>query len=200
MQMQLTSYKTMSASISYENIKERTDGITTHKDWVREHKSKFVKWEESDSVIFISANGEPAFAGGSIEANSPLLEEYNQVRKKYKWSKPQYLIPTIVSAGAGAYCFVQGLIMMFDGIMDDNHQWNKRNTQGLLLYALGAPIITGGVCGFISEHIKKKRQAAYKEINKRSMDKMRQKALDVNIFPEVNPIDESIGMNVRINY
>ena len=199
MQFHTTSYHTMDAIISYENVKARTNGITTHSDWVKAHTNRFVKWEESDSVVFITPEGKPIFAGGALDVNSPLLDEYRQVRKKYNWGKPQYLIPTILSVGVGTYCCVQGLIMMFDGIGDENHEWSKRNTHGILVYAC-APIVIGGVCGLISDHIWKKRWNVYKKINQQSMDKMRGKALNVRLNPEVDPFDESIGMNVKIDF
>ena len=58
----------------------------------------------------------------------------------------------------------------------------------------------GGVCGLISDHIWKKRWNVYKKINQQSMDKMRGKALNVRLNPEVDPFDESIGMNVKIDF
>lgn len=40
-------------------------------------KLTFVKWEESDSIVFISDKGKPIFIGEEVPADSPLLIEYN---------------------------------------------------------------------------------------------------------------------------
>ena len=199
MQFHATSYQTMDAIISYENVKARTNGITTHSDWVKSHANRFVKWEENDSVVFITPEGKPTFAGGTINVDSPLLDEYRQVRRKYNFGRPQFLIPTIAAIGVGTYCYVDGLIMAINGL-DEDAKWTKKSTKGLLLAVVAAPIITGGVCGYIADLIQRKRREVYKDINNRSMEKMKQKALNVSLYPELDPYDESVGMNVKINF
>ena len=45
-------------------------------------KLTFVKWEETDSVIFISRRVQPIFCGDTLPVNSPLLEKFNAKKDK----------------------------------------------------------------------------------------------------------------------
>ena len=45
-------------------------------------KLTFVKWEETDSVVFISRRVQPIFCGDTLPVNSPLLEKFNAKKDK----------------------------------------------------------------------------------------------------------------------
>lgn len=56
------------------------NGKTQHKEDTK--KLTFVKWEETDSVVFISKRLQPIFCGDTLSVNSPLLEAFNAKKDK----------------------------------------------------------------------------------------------------------------------
>ena len=56
------------------------NGKTQHKEDIK--KLTFVKWEETDSVVFISKRLQPIFCGDTLSVNSPLLERFNAKKDK----------------------------------------------------------------------------------------------------------------------
>ena len=193
------SPKVMNASITYRRVKESSYGYTSLKDYKPNQQNRYVKWEESDSVIFINPNGKPIFIE-SLSKDSPLLKEYNEVRKKHNFWRPQYIIPTVTSIGIGAFFIAKGCPL----VASDKNNYTKdeiksRVTKGGIYFAIGTivPCITiPVVTGIISS----KRQSAYNKINEKNMDKMRQKATQFSMSPVLNPIDNSIGMNMSMNF
>lgn len=71
----------MDVSVRYAYARfNYNNGNTKHQEDTR-HLT-FVKWEESDSTIFVSKDGKPIFIGDDIETFSPLLNGYNASHKK----------------------------------------------------------------------------------------------------------------------
>lgn len=196
------SPKVMNANITYRRVKESSYGYTSLKDYKPNQQNRLVKWEASDSVVFINMLGKPIFIE-SLSKDSPLLYEYNEVRKKYNFWKPQYLIPSAVSVGVGAACITRGITMLTHDIRENRDlpkDKQKSSTTAEVLYmtvGTTVPIVTIGI---ISGIISSKRQSAYNKINKKNMDKMRQKATQFSMQPILNPIDNSIGMNMSVNF
>lgn len=56
------------------------NGKTKHTEDTK--KLTFVKWEETDSVVFISKRLQPIFCGDTLSVNSPLLEAFNAKKDK----------------------------------------------------------------------------------------------------------------------
>lgn len=192
----------MNANITYRRVKDSSLGYSKIKADEPNRPNRFVKWEESDSVIFISEDGRPIFMG-SLQKNSSLLNEYNEVRHEYNFGRPKYLIPSLVSIGVGAACITRCITMLTHDIRENkglpkDKQKNSDKKEAILLgVGVTIPIVTIAV---ISDVITKKRQSVYNKINKKSMDKMRQKATDFSMQPILNPIDNTIGMNISLNF
>lgn len=184
---------TMDAVIAYQNVKEKTTGVrTTKKDITG--LNHFVKWEESDSVIFISQGGKPIFAGYSLSKDSPLLDEYKAIKKKYNFWKPKYWIPTTIGVGVAGYCFGQSIQWMIDDIKKD-----KVSAKSIILSIVGGGVL-GGALGYYWGKIQIDRGKKYKEINKKGMEKMRKKAASIHIHPNFNPFDNSMEIGASINF
>ena len=187
---------TMDAVIGYEKVKETTIGnYTTMNDIT--NVNHFVKWEESDSVIFISQNGKPVFAGQTLSKDSPLLDDYKAIKKKYSFWQPKYLIPSVIGIGVGSYCIGHSISLMSSSIKEDS---NKKITQGLVWGCVGGGVL-GGVLGYILDtKISWGRKNAYKEINKRSMERMKKKANSLSVQPTLNPLYNAVGMDVSVTF
>jgi len=197
--MSAISPKVMKANITYCRVKESSLGYSSLKGYKPNKHNRFVKWEESDSVIFINPNGKPIFIE-SLSKDSPLLKEYNEVRKKHNFWRPQYIIPTVTSIGIGAFFIAKGCPL----VASDKNNYTKdeiksRVTRGGIYFAIGTivPCIT---IPLVAITISSKRQSAYNKINEKNMDKMRQKAAQFSMSPILNPVDNSIGMNMSVNF
>ena len=83
----------------------------------------------------------------------------------------------------------------------DSHpdDYKSRITKGAIYYAIGV-IVPCIAIPIVSGVISSKRQSAYNKINKRNMDKMRQKAAQFSMQPNINPIDNYVGMNMSLNF
>jgi len=189
---------TMDAIIGYEKVKETTTGNHTTMNDIT-NVNHFVKWEESDSVIFISQNGKPVFAGPTLSKDSPLLDEYKAIKKKYNFWSPQYSIPSFASIGIGVICITKGINEIIDlsdkyNNLDDKER-RKRSTKAGVYMAIGftIPIVTTAI--ICCDLLPKKRLSMYKAYNKKSMNKMRKKAAELYMQPNMNPFDNSIGMD-----
>lgn len=192
------SPKVMNASITYRRVKESSYGYTSLKDYKPNQQNRFVKWEESDSVIFISPQGKPIFIE-SLSKDSPLLKEYNEIREKYNIRRPQYFIPTAASIGIGVALIVKGWPLLMSDKDSHPDDYKSRITKGATYYAIGV-IVPCIAIPIVSGVISSKRQSAYNKINKKNMDKMRQKAAQFSMQPILNPIDNSVGMNMSLNF
>lgn len=71
----------LDVSVRYEYARHNyNNGKTQHKEDIK--KLTFVKWEETDSVVFISKRLQPIFCGDTLSVNSPLLEAFNAKKDK----------------------------------------------------------------------------------------------------------------------
>lgn len=189
----------MTGNVSYRRVKLSSSGKTSVEEDKTDYNVNFVKWEPDDSVIFI-CDGKPMFIG-SIHKNDPLLKEYKEVRKKYNFWKPQYLLPSIIAIGGGGYCIYRAIDVLAGEWKKDTEDSFK--TKALLRYLGwfmgGAAIITVGLSLPI-EHIAKKRLKAYREINERSMSKLKSKGVRLTLQPEYTPLNNALGVNMCINF
>ncbi len=68
--------KVLDVSVKYIYAKHNyNNGKTKQKEEIK--KLTFVKWEETDSIIFVSNNGKPVFIGEELPADSPLITKFN---------------------------------------------------------------------------------------------------------------------------
>ncbi|MBQ7448255.1 MAG: leucine-rich repeat domain-containing protein [Paludibacteraceae bacterium] len=68
--------KVLDASVKYAYARHNYNNEKT-KQTEEIKKLTFVKWEETDSVIFITNNGKPVFIGEELPTDSPLITKYN---------------------------------------------------------------------------------------------------------------------------
>lgn len=190
------SPQVMNASISYREVElDNVSGNLKTKNQELNKQYTFVKWEPSDSIIFINGNGKPMFVG-SLDKDSPLLKEYNDVKKKYNFWKPKYIIPTVLGVGVGAFCITKGIKVLIDKTTPDS---TKKNLKFFAWWMGGfTAIMVPSIWSFVK--IQSNRLKAYNEINERSMEKMRKKAATLSISPLYNPTDHAIGMHLNLTF
>ena len=93
----------MSEKISYRKVEIDSYGYNHLQKYYPNLQYTFVKWNPSDSIIFIDEKEKPIYVGIS---SPQLLSEYNAIQNKYnQWKKPQYVIPAIVAIGGSLFCY-----------------------------------------------------------------------------------------------
>ena len=197
-QLNCPSPSVMNASITYVLRELKSTGSNRLKEHIPNQRYTFVKWEPSDSIIFIDENTKPIFIG-SLHKESALLKEYKEVKKKYNFWKPKYCIPIIIGAGAGGYCMYKGITMFIDDAKVNKDKMGKKGKQGLVWFIGGGGIL-GGVLGYFIDKIGWDRKRAYNEINRRSMQKLQRKAATLSMQPSYNPMYNAVGMNLSLSF
>lgn len=190
----------MNAYVLYNKVKVMSSGSTEIIERNHNPKYTFVKWEPSDSVIFIDNRGKPMFTE-SLGNDSPLLKEYNDVKKRINFWKPKYCIPTFIGAGACGYGMYKGIKLMIDDAKENKQtgEIGKKGKQGFVWF-FGSSTVLGCVLGIFLSKISSDRMAAYNEINKNNMRKMRQKAAELSLQPSYDPVDHAVGMNFQLSF
>lgn len=189
----------MKSSISYREVEYKNSGTSRVKENKPNQEYTFVKWEPSDSIVFFNDYGKPIFVG-DLDENSPLLDEYRDIKKRINFWKPKYCIPTFLGAGVGAFCLYKSIKLSIDEI-----KYNKSGSVGkkgkqALVWAICGGAAIGGTLGFFITKISLDRLVEYNKINKRNMEKMRNKAATLSLIPSYNPIDKAFGMNANITF
>lgn len=189
----------MSGKISYRKVKIDSYGYNHLQKYYPNLQYTFVKWNPSDSIIFIDENEMPIYVGIS---SPQLLSEYNAIKNKYnQWKKPQYVIPAIVAIGGSLFCFTCFVKKVFDSCKEKNidNGTDKRHFKQAFVW-LGLACVPPLLMIPLDNHYNKKRKKAFNEINERSMEKMHQKAASLSLKPTYSPDHKAFGMNVNLTF
>ena len=195
--------KVMDAQISFNKTKFYTNGTKINKEDIRAQKNQFVKWEPSDSVIFF-VNEKPMFVE-NIYDNSPLLDEYHKIKKRYSCWRAKYLIPNILIIAAGGAGMAYSIKKISECEMKEDSWYPvavKKDRKkywwsyaGIML-SFSLPIAT---ISTLADNRAKSREKAFREINRRSMNQLRQKAR-ISISPSLDLNESALGMNLHCTF
>ena len=172
------------------DVKYKNEGNYEFKSDTNAIKQDFVRWEESDSVLFVSSNGMPIVTR-PFSYDEPLLEEYNQIKRNTSFWKPQYSVPYFAGNAVGICMMSVGLSRMVKG-----------NDIGasFAIFSSGCVIIVAS--NIIPLQIRKhKRGNLFEELNTRSYEKLKHKvAAEISFVPLYNPMEKSIGASVNLKF
>jgi len=206
----------MNTMASYTNVTTRmtsSGGTSDHyNQFVKNKKSIMVKWEESDSVYFVSANGNPITLS-AVSSDNLLLKEYYNKRKRYSLRNPAFLLPFIGGNALGAYFTAVGIENMVnaDHIRDANGKRiedeygriiidDEMSKKGGIQLGLGVTTLMATNIAIILT-IEQKRSKAYAEINRKNVNKLREKnAVSFMISPLYDPINNTLGATANITF
>lgn len=199
------STKLLDAKIHYNNMKVKTNN-KIEKNIDQEVQSQFVKWEESDSVLFFS-NNKPIFLGETLSDNSPMLKEYKEIKKKFtrNWWKPKYLLPGIggIILGAGG-AFAGGYLMWLSVEEPAKDAAEKQLNKELFSSGLSISFLSilGGIAMakyFFHDKRMADCQKELDKLNERNREKLRNKAI-LTISPQVDAINSGLGVNAKLTF
>ena len=160
--LQPTFGNLMLGTLSHKASVVDNDGNEYISDDGQDKEIGFVRWEETDSVIFVSANGKPITLN-PIDKRSPLLSEYYKVRRETSFWNPECLIPSMLFTALGGFLLYRGVQKLSD---------NGGNTLlGVGLSAGGIGVVVGAI-EIPLKKVEKKRTERFRQLNKSSYHKL----------------------------
>lgn len=185
----------MNALVSYTSVKVETPNTAGgqpkqyYNDYVTNKKSRLVRWEEEDSVFFVSANEKPITLT-PMSIDDPTLDEYRRIKKNHSWKNPAYFLPIIVGEITGIWMVTSASSEL------------SRNNPPLLYYKLvgGVVICIASIVTPIAimEH---KRESSFYELNQKNLAKLRRKAsASLTLSPAYCPTKNAMGAAVNLSF
>ncbi|MCQ2235313.1 MAG: hypothetical protein MJZ24_11310 [Paludibacteraceae bacterium] len=209
------STNVLNAYVSHLLVKTSTSttGVPNvrYKENVQYKQTKMVRWEESDSVIFVSSNGMPITLSAK-PIDDPILKEYYDIDRKYSLRNPAYSIPFISLNVTGLGTLIWGLDEKKKSFIRDS-QGNKipngyggylfdekLSTKAVLLMVTGGLTIYATNLAFLVV-LSNSKSFAYQELNGRNLEKLRRKAqTTVSLSPTYYPEQSALGANLNISF
>lgn len=171
----------------------------------------YVKWEPEDSTFFVDSKGNILTCSGSyLPAAKAKVDE---IKRNYSWKNKRYLLPTIAAEVGCIGAVVGGIILLSDlnvydkdgNVKYDSDGYKKFNTGkcvgGIILTMIGAQG-SWMIPYFMSGHRATKRNLAYSDLNKASMEKMQRKAT-LMLSPVIDTDTQgelSFGVGARLTF
>lgn len=189
----------MNAYVSHVSVTTTTSeaGNPTgvYNDYIKDKRMQLVRWEESDSIFFVSKNRQPITLS-SISANSTLLEEYYQIKRKYSLSNPKILVPFVALNVVGVIMIRKGIKAMNDVMPGEGDKYMN----GLGISSIGVLAFTIGDVAIPSICVNKQKKI-YMDVNRRNIEKLRQKAsASVAVAPTYEPQHNTFGASVKLSF
>lgn len=189
----------MNAYVSYVSVTttttERGNPNSVYNENIKDKRMQLVRWEESDSIFFVSKNRQPITLS-SISANSTLLEEYYQIKRKYSLSNPKILVPFVALNVVGVIMIRKGIKTMNDVMPGEGDKYMN----GLGISSIGVLAFTIGDVAIPSICVNKQKKI-YMDINRRNIEKLRQKAsASVAVAPTYEPQYNTFGASVKLSF
>ncbi len=205
----------MNAYVSYVSVKTITSTTSNprsvYNDYVKDKKMRFVRWEDGDSIFFMSANSRPITLT-EMPMDDPLFDEYWQIRRKHSLRNPAYLFPLIGGEAFGAFMIIKGFDRKFDEFIRDEHGNKIPNGLGgyliddkklvsKILLWVGGGLLCMTTTILIPSLMLGNRDKAYMNINRKNLEKLRRKALvSVAIAPTYDSQNNTLGANINLSF
>lgn len=153
-------------------------------------KKQFVRWEDSDGLLFVSRDKKPITLHPLVD-DDPILDEYKMIKKKTSFWRPQYSIPFFVGNAAGVY-------LLYASINTLTTEHNDLKFFGLFMGGFTTILVSSLVPPLRASA---KREHLYNEYNMRNLEKLKRKAqTEVSVAPLYNPANNAIGASVNLSF
>lgn len=205
----MNSYVSHISATTY--ISGSSDPHTRYNDYVKDKRMRFVRWEESDSIFFVSKNRKPITLN-TVLADDPLLDEYWQIRKKHSIINPRYSIPIIAATTIGAIMISSGVKQVKASDIRDEYGNRLQNPDGsymsddkMLRKGMFKAIFGGVLIEVIwierPMNLISNREKEYMAINRRNIEKLRRKAsASLALGPTYEPLFNTFGANINLSF
>lgn len=204
------SHNVMNAFVTHVDATTKTTANesprTIYNKYIKDRKNQMVRWEECDSVYFVSSNNQ-LISLTPMPEDDPLFNEYNAIDAKHSILKPAYFVPMIAGNILGVLMIKKGFY--YDDLVDANkvpniyggYDVDSRDIAKAVLCWVGG----GLVCFFstigipiICSHNEEK---AFMKLNKRNIEKLRRKAtVSLSMAPQYDVYHDCLGANINISF
>lgn len=207
--------KVMNAYVSHVSVTTTTSEVgnptSVYNENIKDKRMQFVRWEESDSIFFVSKNRQPITLN-TVLADDPLLDEYWQIRKKHSIINPRYSVPIVLGTTIGAILIKSGVKQIKASEIRDIYGNRMQNPDGS--YMNDDKMLVKGVLkavfgGLLIEIVYLERPMAlvsnrekeFMALNRRNIEKLRQKAsASVAVAPTYEPQHNTFGASVKLSF
>lgn len=180
----------LSSRISHVSTTIDNDSHVYNNSNTLNEENTFIRWEDCDSIMFVSGNGKPITLN-PVSKDDPLLEEYYAIKKETSFWRPQYSIPFFVGNGAG-------VCLMAFGYRSITRQDNLGKILGLIMSGTVTMIVSSIVTPLISSE---KRQKLYQKLNDRNLEKLKKKYnAEISFAPIYNTKTNMVGASVNLKF
>lgn len=205
----------MNAYVSHVSVTTTTSeaGNPTgvYNDYIKDKRMQLVRWEESDSIFFVSKNRKPITLN-TVLADDPLLDEYWQIRKKHSIINPRYSVPMVLGTTIGAILIKSGVKQIKASDIRDIYGNRMQNPDGSymfddkMLMKGDFKALLGGLLVIIVNMerpaaLVSNREKEFMALNRRNIEKLRQKAsASVAVAPTYEPQHNTFGASVKLSF
>lgn len=178
---------------------------------IKDRKNLMVRWEESDSVYFVSRNKQ-IISLSPMSINDELFEEYNSIKRKHSLRNPAYFIPMITGTLLSGYIIKKGVDYNYESYERDEfgnkipnglggYLFDSRKTAKAVICWTGGALLCMSTIMGIPMIISNNREKAFIQLNRRNVEKLRRKAsVDVTMLPTYDIEHDCLGANLNISF
>lgn len=171
----------------------------------KEFPVQFVRWEDQDSVMFVSENNKPITLNREVREDDALLTKYNEIQKKYSWKNKKYLVPLLIGEGAGITLAGVGLSMAFKHNSNNkygpNNNKNKEIGIGLGTMGIVCMAYTPIIIAIVKKVKSKEKDAEFRELNRQNYEKLKRKVnMTTSMGPMIDINTNSFGINLSCKF
>lgn len=188
---------TSDVAFSYVSGKN-VNGVIVKNEKNMNQRRLLVKWEENDSVYFVSSGNTNPITLAPIDKKDPLLWEYNQIQKRERRSKTIAGLSYGVSASVLTGLGVNGMVKYFKN--------NKENKQQFIesIIELGAACMLVVPYSIILGNIDNNAKHEYSKLNIKNRNKLIRKAeraeKKLSVAPCYDSETNAIGASVNLTF
>jgi hypothetical protein len=170
-----------------------------------------VRWEESDSICFVSRNGNPITLH-PVDENDPVLDDYRRIEYNHSILCPKVFLPFLGCDALAVVSFIHGR-KLYDMSFARDEYGNKipNGLGGTVfdenLFHKGFLYMFGGIMGCLAANtailitVSNQRNKAFDELNLKNMEKLRRKAsTQLSMSPTYYPENNALGVNVNLSF
>ena len=182
------------AQMSHYSVTADNEGHIYEGDNYQNKTARFVRWEDTDNLMFVSWNGKPITLY-PVANDNPVLNEFNTIIRKTSFWRPQYSIPFFVGNATGVYLIYASIERLINLPNYDSFDWGY------------AGLFAGGITTIIVSSVvpptraSTKRNRLLRELNEKNLEKLKSKAqTEVSIAPIYNPTNNAVGASVNLSF
>lgn len=209
------NHNVMNSLVSFVDATTKTTAAETpttiyHK-YIKDKKTHMVRWEESDSVYFVSKN-KKIISLTPMSLDDPLFQKYHAIKRKHSLLNPAYFIPMVAGNILGCIMIKKGIDYNYAQYYRDSngnripnglggYMVDEKTSNKAFLFLIGGGVACITTITAVVTIMKTSREKAFIDLNRRNIEKLRRKtAVSVSMAPQYDVYHDSFGANINISF